>query len=303
MLIVNPVAGGGRALRALREALPLFEQRGIRPEIHVTAAGDEPTGVAARAAAEGADLVVAVGGDGHLAAVGEGLTGSDVPMAVLPGGSANDYARTIDMSRRGVRDAVDAMLAGHTVRVDTISVTAAGRTRTFLNVVGAGFDADVAAAAERITVMRGAGRYVLAILLVLPRFNAARLRLTIDGHHRDQKAMMIAVANGPAYGGGMRVAPDANLASGELEICIVGEISKAGFIRAFPSVFRGTHVTHPAVTMLRCREVEIDAELPIELIGDGERIGRTPATVRVVPRSLSVIVGPAYATANGGKGG
>ncbi|MEX2546486.1 MAG: diacylglycerol kinase family lipid kinase, partial [Chloroflexota bacterium] len=121
---------------------------------------------------------------------------------------------------------------------------------------------------------------------------AAAFDLKIDGVSHGQRAMMIAIANGPAYGGGMRVAPAATLTSGELEICVIGEIGRVAFMRAFPRVFRGTHLTHPQVTMLRGREIEIDADRPFDLIGDGERIGRLPATVSVLPRALSVVMGP-----------
>lgn len=90
----------------------------------------------------------------------------------------------------------------------------------------------------------------------------------------------------------MRIAPHAKLDSGWLEICIVGEVSKTQFIRAFPRVFRGSHVDHPGVTMLRGRTIAVDADRPLDLMGDGERIGRLPATVSVIPAALSVVVGP-----------
>jgi diacylglycerol kinase (ATP) len=128
----------------------------------------------------------------------------------------------------------------------------------------------------------------------LPRFKATRIRLTVDGRGHEIAAMMVALANGTSYGGGMRIAPDASLTSGELEICVVGDLPKAEFVRAFPRVFRGTHVDHPAVTMLRGREVRIEADRPLRLIGDGEWCGSLPATVAIEPASLQVVVGPGY---------
>ncbi|HUR16652.1 MAG TPA: diacylglycerol kinase family protein [Candidatus Limnocylindrales bacterium] len=288
-LIVNPVAGGGRGARVVGEAVYELRKRGVEPRIIVSVSPDEPPGDARRAANDGADLVIAVGGDGHAAAVASGLIGSHTPMAILPAGSANDLARTLKLPMEDIPRAVDAALNGATQRIDTIRVTTATGERHFLNVVGTGFDAEVAAAAERITVMRGAGRYVLAILRVLPRFKAATLNLRIDGEPRTERAMMIALANGPAYGGGMRVAPAARLDSGELEICIVGEVSKPEFLKAFPRVFRGTHVDHPAVTMLRGKRIEIEADHPLDLLGDGERAGQLPARVEVHPQSLSIV--------------
>jgi diacylglycerol kinase (ATP) len=245
--------------------------------------------VARRAAAGDAELIVAVGGDGHLAAVGEGLVGSDVPLAVLPAGSANDYARIIGMPRKDVRAAIEAILNGVPRSVDAITVANAAGSRVFMNVIGTGFDAVVAQTAGRIPFLRGGGRYVAAIVRELPRFRAATLQLTVDGQPHQLSAMMVAIANGHSYGGGMRIAPDAALDDGTLDICIVGDVSKAAFMRAFPRVFKGTHVTHPAVTMLRGREIAIDAERQLPLVGDGELISGLPARIKVVPAALSVV--------------
>jgi diacylglycerol kinase (ATP) len=293
-LIVNPTSGGGRGWRVLGQAAPLLRKAGLAPEIVVCTNGDEPGALARQAAVAGHRLVVAVGGDGQAAAVAAGLVGSDTTFAILPAGSANDYARTLGLPRGNVAAAVDAIAAGKTARVDTVRVTVAGRERHFLNVIGTGFDAVVAGRAEKIPVLRGTGRYVLALMAELPRFKAATITLDVDGETRELRAMMVAIAKGNSYGGGMRVAPSATLDSGRLEVCIVGEISKPAFLRAFPRVFRGTHVTHPAVTMLTGREVRLAADRPLRLIGDGEWFGELPATVKVDPASLTVVVGPGY---------
>ncbi|MEP7158014.1 MAG: diacylglycerol kinase family protein [Chloroflexota bacterium] len=302
VLIVNPTSGGGRGWRMLGEALPLLRPAGLKPEVLLSINGDEPGAIARDAVANGHKLIVAVGGDGHAAAVAEGLIGSDAVFALLPAGSANDYARTIKMPVGNARAAVEAIKARRIQRVDTIRVTTNDGERRFLNVVGTGFDAAVAARAERIPVMRGAGRYVLAMVAELLRFKATMIRLTIDGRSHEIAAMMVALANGNSYGGGMRVAPGATLTNGELEICVVGDMPKQEFLRAFPRVFRGTHVDHPAVTMLRGREVYIEADRPLRLIGDGEWCGSLPATVAIDPASLNVVVGPGYARA-GDTGG
>lgn len=259
-LIVNPTSGGGRGWRVLGQAAPLMARAGLHPEVVMCTNGDEPGALARQAAAAGHRLVVAVGGDGQAAAVAEGLVGSDTIFALLPAGTANDYARTLGIPRGDVRAAVETIAAGRTALVDTVKVKVADRERHFLNVVGTGFDAAVAGRAERIPILRGAGRYVLAIMAELPRFRAATITLEVDGATRELRAMMVAIANGVSYGGGMRVAPMATLDSGRLEVCVVGEVSKPEFLRAFPKVFRGTHVTHPAVTMLSGRVVRISAD-------------------------------------------
>jgi diacylglycerol kinase (ATP) len=293
-LIVNPTSGGGRGWRVVGQAAPLLCRAGLQPEVVMCTNGDEPGVLARQAADAGHRLVVAVGGDGQAAAVAAGLVGSDTTFALLPAGSANDYARTLGMPRGDVAAAVEAIAAGRTARVDTVEVKVADRARHFLNVVGTGFDAAVAGRAEKIPMFRGAGRYVLAIVAELPRFRAATITVDVDGVARELRAMMVAIANGVSYGGGMRVAPMATLDSGQLEVCVVGEVSKPEFLRAFPKVFRGTHVTHPAVTMLSGREVRLAADRPLRLIGDGEWFGELPATVTVDPASLRVVVGRGY---------
>jgi diacylglycerol kinase (ATP) len=293
-LIVNPTSGGGRGWRVLGQAAPLLRRAGLQPDVVVCTNGDQPSVLARQAVEAGHDLVVAIGGDGQAAAVAEGLIGTHTTFAMLPAGSANDYARTLGMPRGDVAGAVAAIAAGRTAMVDTLEVSVSDRTRHFLNVVGTGFDAVVAGRAEKIPVLRGAGRYVLALIAELPRFSAATVTLTVDGATRELRAMMVAIANGTSYGGGMRVAPAATLTSGQLEVCVVGEISKPEFLRAFPRVFRGTHVTHPAVTMFSGREVRISADRPLRLIGDGEWFGELPATVAIDPHSLRVVVGPGY---------
>jgi diacylglycerol kinase (ATP) len=291
VLIVNPHAGGGRGRRVLDASRSLFERSGRPVVIHVCRDGTEPTAAARRSVDDGAELVVAVGGDGHAAAVATGLIGSATPLAVLPAGSANDYARALGMPTRDPAAAVAAILAGRIERVDVVRADTAAGTRYFLNVGGTGFDAAVVRRAERIRVLRGVGRYTIAVLRELATFRAADVTITLDGVERTTGAMMIAVANGSAYGGGMRVAPGARLDSGVLELCVVGRVSKAGFVRAFPLVFRGRHVGHPAVTMLRGREVTIVGARGFAVTGDGELIGTLPATFRVLPRCLSVVVG------------
>ncbi|CAN5624778.1 diacylglycerol kinase [soil metagenome] len=288
-LIVNPRAGGGRGQKVLAGLLPLLEAEAVRPVVHVCADGSEPEAIARRAVADGARMVVAIGGDGHAAAVAEALIGSTVAFAVVPAGSANDYARALGMRRRRLPDLARLIARGNVHRVDVMRVATEQRTRHVLTVGGVGFDARVAERAMDIKRLRGAPRYVAAMLAEMPSYGPAGFSIDIDGTRTDTCAMLVAVAKGSTYGGGMRVAPDAHLQSGRLEVCVVGELSRLAFLRAFPSVFRGTHVGHPSVTMLRGEKVTISADRSLSVIGDGELIGSLPAEFRVLPGALSVV--------------
>jgi diacylglycerol kinase (ATP) len=104
--------------------------------------------------------------------------------------------------------------------------------------------------------------------------------------------MLVAVGNSISYGGGMKVTPAASVVDGELDICMLRALGKGAFLRAFPRVFRGTHVTHPAVQMARGKRISIEADRHVMVYADGERVGPAPATFEVVPASLSVFVGP-----------
>jgi diacylglycerol kinase (ATP) len=294
-LVVNPAAGGGRGRRTLDRALPHLRAHGLDPQVHLCTNGREPELLARESAEAGSDIVVAVGGDGQARSVANGLLGTSAAMGLLPAGSANDYARAVGVPRSDVIAATDLLLSPRVAQVDVVRVESDAVVEHFLNVGGAGFDSVVAATAEGIRFLRGSPRYVLAVLRELPRFRAGHFSLTADGTKHDFRGMIVAVANGSTYGGGMRVAPTAGLQSGMLEACIVGELSRLAFLRAFPSVFRGTHVTHPAVTMLRARVMEISAEPSFEVTGDGERIGRLPATFTLLPAALPVVVGPRVA--------
>lgn len=297
-VIVNPRAGGGRGAATLSGLLPLLRGHGLAPVVHVCADGSEPEAVARAAVANGAEMIVAIGGDGHAAAVAQGMLGSGATLAVVPAGSANDYARALGMRSLGLAELARLLAERPARRVDVIRVESADGVRHVLTVGGTGFDAVVAARAMRIRRLRGAPRYVAAMLAELPRFGATDYAMSLDGERRELAAMLIAVAKGSTYGGGMRVAPAARLQSGWLELCVVGRMSRLAFLRAFPSVFRGTHVGHPRVTMLRAREVTISAAngasaaVPQRVLGDGELIGSLPVTFRVLPGALSVVAEP-----------
>jgi len=302
-MVVNPRAGAGRAAGVAAALGPLLRDAGIEPTIHVCTDGSQPARLAAQARASGASMVVAIGGDGLVAAVAEGLLADSAvdaqpTLAVIATGSANDYARAL-----GVREldlpAQVALIRDESARstVDVIRVETEEGVRHILNVGGTGFDAVVADRAARITNLRGAPRYVAAMVAELPRFRAATFELTLDGERHDTPAMMVAVANGSTYGGGMKVAPSAHLQSGWLDVCIIGELSRLEFLRAFPRVFAGTHTTHPAVTMLRAREVSVAADRPLSILGDGESIGALPATFRIQPAALTVVTAPGAALA------
>lgn len=291
-LVVNPRAGGGRGARVLSALLPHLRTEGIEPMVHVCADGNEPAAVTRQAVDDGAEMIVAIGGDGHAAAVANVLVGSAVTLAVVPAGSANDYARALGVRKRDMRTLARLIARREARPVDVMRAETAGQVRHVLTVGGSGFDAQVAGRAMSIGRLRGSPRYLAAMLAELPHYASADFSIDLDGQQQDVAAMLVAVAKGSTYGGGMRVAPAAHLQSGSLEVCVVEKLSRLQFMGAFPRVFVGRHTSHPRVQMLRGEEVRLSADRALSVIGDGERLGALPATFRVLPAALSVIAHP-----------
>ena len=290
MIVVNPVAGSGRGARLvpwIRERLTL------RPDaaLHVTAGPGEATELTARAAARGCDRLIAVGGDGTAQEVINGLLdgGARPSVGIVPVGSGNDLARSLGLPADPAEAWTIAM--GRTTRLidAALALNGDGRQRWFASAGGVGFDAQVAAA---MTVRRGwqSGRagYLLTTLTELHRFENRRLRLVLDDQALECRALLVAIANGPYYGGGMRIAPEAAPDDGWLDLCVVGDVSRLTAIRELPNLYRGTHINHPAVSMYRARRIEVTGDGPTHAHLDGEPFGTLPLRVSLAPGLLEV---------------
>ena len=240
--------------------------------------------------ANGTDGLVVVGGDG-MASLGVNLVAQTrVPLGIVAAGTGNDLARGLGLPYDDPAAATDALVAAleRPTRAIDAGVIRHGELRTwFAGVVSTGFDAVVNERANRMTRPRGPSRYTLALVGALATFRPRTYAITIDGVRREQKAMLVSVANNSSLGGGMRIVPHADLADGLLDVFIVHPLSRAGLLAVFPKVFRGEHVDHPAVEFVRGSRITIAAD-DIVAYADGERIGPLPIDVEVVPGALSV---------------
>jgi YegS/Rv2252/BmrU family lipid kinase len=308
LVIVNPSAGGGRAGRLtawLAERLLRIRDG----ELALTRERGHATTLARQAAADGRDRIVGVGGDGTIQEIVEGVIGAPSPpsVGIVPAGRGNDLARSIGLPRER-EEAWRVALAGDPRPLDVGRATSgnpgrtqpAGGVRHFVSAGGIGFDAQVALAmSRRRRWQHGSMGYLLTVLDELRHFENRSVRLTIDGEApRDHVAFLLAITNGSYYGAGMRICPEARPDDGWLDICLVGDISWRTAVAQLPNLYRGRHVTHPAVTMLRARRVRVDGGGEALAHLDGEPFGSLPVEIEVVPGAVDVAVAlpPARAT-------
>lgn len=292
-VILNPAADAGRAGRLaawLREAVASVP--GAR--LALTDAAGHAERLAANAADAGHDRIVAVGGDGTVQEVVNGIAGRGrrPAIGIVPVGSGNDLARSLGLPR-GRREALAVATGAGTRALDLgLATDAAGRERWFASAGGVGFDAQVAAAvAGRRGWQRGRAGYLLTTLAELRRFENRSVRLVIDGTATDERVLLVAIANGAFYGGGMRIAPDATVDDGALDLCIVGDVSRGTALAQLANLYRGTHVGHPQVRMARGRVIGIEGDPATRVHLDGEPFGTLPLRVELHPGRLAVATG------------
>jgi diacylglycerol kinase (ATP) len=291
-VVANPTSGRGKGAKLIPKVDALLRTLGVDHTMLICSGPPDPERLARRAAQEGAQIVAALGGDGQVGLCANGVIGTETTLAVIPAGTGNDFARHLGLDRKDPLSAVRLLSSPTTKRIDVVKVKTPERERYFVNVGGTGFDSEVNEHANNVRRLKGTPKYIYSTFVTLARFSPGKFEVRIDGEARSLPGMMIAVGNGVSYGGGMKITPNARSDDGILELCVLGELSKFAFVKAFPKVFSGKHVSHPAVTMLRGKEIEISAERPFQVYGDGEPLGSLPATFTVVPSALSVVVPP-----------
>jgi YegS/Rv2252/BmrU family lipid kinase len=283
LLLVNPSAGAGRS----RQRLPAIEAA-MRAEglsyRRVLTESIEHGCAEARAAAAAGEVPVVVSGDGLIGKVGGALAGAAAPLGVIPGGRGNDFARVVGIPTDPA--AAVAVLAGGRERPIDVGVANGER---FLCIASLGFDSDANRIANEARLLSGGPVYAYAALRALAQWRPARFTVVIDGRSRSFSGYSVAVANSKAYGGGMFVAPDAELDDGLLDVVTTGMVGKARFLVNLPSVFKGTHVERDEVEVARGRVVEVSADRPFDVYADGDLLTSLPVRVSLLERALRVI--------------
>lgn len=300
-LILNPAADRGRAA-ALEPALArAFRDAGARYEIVRTAAPGHAVPLAARAAAAGWPVVVAVGGDGVVHEVANGLlraagSGPTAVLGVVAAGSGNDFAKLMG-SHRDLDAAVRALVSATPRAVDVGAVTRCIGEGVpegvwyFTNGIGLGLDAQVAAEARGIRRLRGMAIYAWALVRTLRVLDTPRVRVTVDGREvADRPLLLATIANGPCHGGSFWLCPDARLDDGLLDVLLADARSVPEILRLLPRVMRGRHLGAPGVALHLARRVQVRSEAPLPIHADGEIVADAvrEVDVEVLPGRLRV---------------
>ncbi len=287
-LIVNPSAGGGRAGKILPEVQGALARLGVEQTTHETRDLAHARELAREAAADGA-TAIALGGDGLVGAVAAELARHPGSLlGVLPGGRGNDFARALGIPRAAAA-ACEVIASGVPRAIDLGSVDG----RPFACIASAGFDSDANRIANEAPSWLGGQVYAYGALRALAAWKPATFTIDVDGTERTYRGYSVIAANSSTYGGGMRIAPDAALDDGLLDIVLTEHIGRLRFLLKLGKVFKGTHVHESNVHVLRGRAVRIAADRPFTIYADGDPIGELPVLVRSVAEAVRVLVPPA----------
>ena len=297
VVAVNAVAGRGRSRAAGDRAVAALRAAGHDVELLAAGTSGAMEGALRAIVAGGAtDGVIVVGGDGSIHVAVNALARSDVPLGIVAAGTGNDVARCLGLPHDDPDAAIAvlvAALAGEAPRTRPIDAVRVSTGRWFVGMLSAGFDAAVNERANRMTRLSGTPRYVAAVLLEVVRLHSRRFRITIDRDTRRLDAVLVTVGNTASIGGGMRLAPDARVDDGLLDVLVATPLTRGELLRLLPKVFRGAHVNDDHVSIERGRVITIDVDdtgpVPVTY-ADGERFGPLPVTLEVVPAALRVLV-------------
>ena len=283
-LLTNPTSGKGKGARNRDVALARLRESGFVVRNLQGRDGDEALDLARACVADGVEALVVCGGDGLVHLGVQAVAGTGVPLGLIPSGTGNDVARYLGLPRTDPVAAADRVIAS---RRRTIDLARSG-DRWFVTVLAAGFDAIVNERANAMTWPKGQMRYNLATLAELRTFRPLPYTLQLDDETVELEAMLVAVGNGPSFGGGLRITEGALLDDGLLDVVVITKMSKPKLVRSYPRLFTGKIDGVAEYVHRRVRSVTVAAP-GIVSYADGERFGPLPLTVTCDPGALEVI--------------
>jgi YegS/Rv2252/BmrU family lipid kinase len=283
-LLVNPSSAGGKTLRLLPRVEQALDARRVVFRVQRTK-GLEHGAEQAQLAVEAGEVPVVMSGDGLVGAVGGAMAGAETPLGIIPGGRGNDLARALEIPD-DAETAVSTLFSGHSRRIDVGEANG----KRFLGIVSVGFDSECNRLANEVTFTRSNLVYLYSLLRTLIGWKPARFTVRVDDERTRFTGYSVSVANNRYFGGGMLIAPDAELSDGEFDVVTIGDVGKLRFVGNLSKVFKGTHINEEEISVFRTSHLELSASRPFPVYADGEHLTDLPASLRVLPHALSVLV-------------
>jgi len=297
-VIVNPVAGAYSTRRKWPRISKLLRRVGLSFDYQYTEGVGHAIELARAAASDGYRFLVAVGGDGTVNEVANGILLSNgsgrTSIGVVSTGTGSDFVRSVGIPRDYAR-ACPYLISSRRLLIDVgvVEYQKDGQTlrRFFVNAAGVGFDAAVVETTERLPkYFGGTLPYVVGLLRSLVGYKNKPVVLEVGNRVDERRILSVVVANGCYFGGGMLVAPQAEVDDGLLDVLTVGDMGKFELLRAFPTIYQGTHITHPKVRMEKATHITIESSERLLVHADGELLGEGPVSFWLIPSALSVAV-------------
>ncbi len=274
---INPSSGGGKGATYAHRVLSFLSSREVKYQVF-SADSAEQLSVELEGALDQREIdgVIAVGGDGLAHLILQLVVPRSIPFAIIPAGTGNDIVRTLGWSLTDLENFLKRILSEPARSIDLGNVD----SEWFAAILSTGFDSVVNERANSLKWPKGPQRYNVAIALELPKFKAIQYEITMDSTQFTTEAMLIAIGHGRSYGGGMLVCPHAQINDGLFDVMVLEPVTKVEFLKVFPKVFTGTHISHPAVKSYRTKKISIHADAVA--YADGERIGRAPISAECI---------------------
>ena len=279
-IAINPTAGHGRGITVGEKVVQYFASHQLTYQVlSGCSAAELRSQLEIFLSSHECDGVISVGGDGLAHLILQLVVPLHIPFAIMPAGTGNDIVRTLGWSLDEVDGYLDRVTTTAAQPIDLGNVDG----EWFAAILSTGFDSVVNERANRLSWPKGPQRYNVAIALELPKFKPLTYEISLDTHSITTEAMLIAIGNGRSYGGGMYICPQAQMHDGLFDVMVLEPVSKVEFLKVFPQVYSGSHISHPKVKILRSRRVSLIADAIA--YADGERIGPAPISAECVPNA------------------
>ncbi len=277
-IIFNPTAGAGRSAKTLQHVEQHLKNKNVNYTIMETEYKEHAVELAKGAIGKGYDGIISVGGEGTLLEIAQSIQDTGEILGIIPAGTGNDFRESIG--------ALDIILEGHSRRID---VGLLNGKKCFLNVAGTGFDVDVVKNTNRIRrFFTGGLAYLLGIIISILGYKSLNLDITMDGRKLERTVLLIVVANGKCFGGGLRIAPDSSVFDGILNVVILNRIAKWRILFELPKLKRGELEKINVAEQFTCKQITIDCAEKQRFDIDGDIDGETPMTFTIKPNSLNI---------------